>query len=135
MNHVFFACRTCKSYIDAGYRWAAWTLEQPRVVRRGVPVDVAAVLRAESYWAGGSEGWLAEQLPRVRRFLVNHSSHDVVFDEDESFRPINATGCFLDWLDDYVVTRAELSPRYFVKRLGLERWEDVVAFVGLQGRA
>ena len=48
MNNLYFACCDCKIYIDAGYRWAYWELEEARIVARRKPVDVESVLKAES---------------------------------------------------------------------------------------
>src|SRR4030095_15250880 len=51
MTSLYFACTDCKVYIDAGYRWAAWWLEEPGVVRRGKQVAVDLVLSAPEYWS------------------------------------------------------------------------------------
>ena len=129
MNDLYFACRSCKTYIDAGYRWAYWTLEHPGVVRRGEPVQIAELLNASEYWAGRTDSERLEQiLIDVRNFLTQHGTHDLVFDEEESFRPIEETGGFLDWREVGAEGSSDLSPQDFAE-LGLKDWDDVVAHV------
>ena len=55
MNDLCFACLDCKSYIDSGYRWCYWTLEDPGIVKQGQPISVPAVLAATEYWRGGED--------------------------------------------------------------------------------
>ena len=130
MNIVYFVCRTCKTYQDAGYRWCAWTLEHPGIIERGKPVDVSAVLSATEYWQGEQEEpWLQRLLPRVKAFLERHGIHDLVYGEAEDVGLLSTTGDdfdFLDWMDeededDYV----DLIPRYFIERLGYKDWQQV----------
>ena len=84
MNGRYFACRACGLCIDAGYRWAWSELEEPGIVRRREPVDVAAVERADAYWRGAERNaWLAGLLPAVRAFLREHARHDPVYGDDE----------------------------------------------------
>ena len=33
VNNRYFGCRTCKTYTDAGYRWARYQLEDPGIVQ------------------------------------------------------------------------------------------------------
>ena len=42
VNDRYFGCRTCKTYTDAGYRWARYQLEDPGIVQDEQPVDVEA---------------------------------------------------------------------------------------------
>lgn len=86
MNDRYFACQDCQTYIEAGYRWAYWTLEAPEVVGRGLAVDVDTVLAAGEYWRGGEgAGWLNKLLPEVARFLAKHKRHDITYGEWEDF--------------------------------------------------
>lgn len=90
MNCIYFVCVDCNSYMDAGYRWAYWTLEHPGVVRRGEAVPVPSVLNAEEFWNPPPEersAWLTrEVLPSVRCFLEEHRDHALLFlEEDDIF--------------------------------------------------
>jgi hypothetical protein len=102
MNSRHFACRKCKTYIDAGYRWAYWQLEHPGIVAIGEPVSVEGVLSATEYWSLPAEDdsqWLVEDvLPRVRRYLSAHRDHGLLYIESDSV--------FDDWVE---VTEAEQS--------------------------
>ncbi len=93
MNRVLFACPKCRLYIDAGYKWAYWMLEDPGLVKRREIVDVDAVLNHNPYWNPKDDGensveWLTrDTLPMVRRFLEEHGEHGVLYiDEDDIFR-------------------------------------------------
>jgi hypothetical protein len=72
--------------VDAGYRWAYWTLEEAGVVKRGNVLKPESVFATEEYWNPGSDAtskWLVEEvLPSVRIFLERHREHRIVFDED-----------------------------------------------------
>ena len=130
MNNLFFACRDCKTYIDAGYRWVHWQLEEPRILDRVSSVNVQSVLAAPNYWnPPKDEGsrWLYEEvLPAVRQFLLDHLSHHVAFGEEEEFAPIQSDDYF-DWMQvGYLATP---TPRYLVEILGLNSWEEVGEFV------
>ena len=79
----YFACPSCKLFIDPGHRWASSQLEAPGLVKRGERVDVEAVLGCRSYWEPpGAEcyEWVIDRvLPSVRRFLEEHREHGIVF--------------------------------------------------------
>ncbi len=47
MNNVYFACTECKTYVDAGYRWAYWQLEKPKTVIQGAVVEVDRLLSVD----------------------------------------------------------------------------------------
>jgi hypothetical protein len=101
MNCRHFGCRRCKTYIDAGYRWAYWQLEHPGIVAIGEPISVEAVLAASDYWSppvGEGSQWLVEGvLPRVRRFLAAHRDHGILYIEsDLVFDP---EGPCADWIE------------------------------------
>src|SRR5262245_5474972 len=135
-NNLYFACSDCKVYVDAGYKWALWSLEEPGVVKRGEAVSATAVLAAQDYWTPSrtdSADWLyAEVLPSVRRFLGEHKSHQIVFGNTSDFIGLAGDG-ILDWMQ--VGFLPVLLPRYFVERLGLRTWDEVASFVGRQDTA
>lgn len=83
MNNRYFACPACREYIDAGYRWAYWALEETGVVTENEIVDVAKVLACEDYWNVPADEWAEELayrlLPAVRRFLEKHRDHWVFY--------------------------------------------------------
>jgi hypothetical protein len=131
--NTYFACTDCKVYVDAGYRWASWALEEPGVVERGKPVSVESVLSARGYWTPGkTEGaqWLyREVLPPVRRFLEEHRCHRLVFGNTADFLSSDGDG-LLDWMQ--VGFLPLLLPRYFVERLGFKTWDEVASFIARQ---
>jgi len=136
MSNIYFACTECKVYVDAGYRWAVWWLEERGVVRRGEPVSVDSVLAARDYWTPfetDSANWLrSEVLPSVRRFLDEHKPHRVVYGNTSDFLTSGGDG-LLDWMQ--VGFSPLLLPRYFVERLGLVTWDQVSNFVARQESA
>lgn len=93
MNCVYFACPHCQSYVDAGYRWAYWTLEAPGIVGQKEIVEPSLVLSTGSYWDvddSPASAWLREGvLPKVRVFLHEHRDHPVCYvDESCDLLPI-----------------------------------------------
>lgn len=136
MNNLYFACADCKIYIDAGYGWAYWSLEETGIVSRGKPVEVELVLAAADYWNPSkteSADWLYKDvLPSVRCFLREHLYHRIVFGNTSDFLP--SDGCaFLDWMQ--IGFMAQLLPRYFVEQLGLRTWDQVRDFVARENAA
>jgi len=133
MSNLYFACTDCKTYVDAGYRWASWWLEEPGIVKRGKAVRVDLVLSAREYWTPtktDSADWLySEVLPSVRRFLGEHQTHQIVFGNTADFLSIGADD-LLDWMQ--VGFSPVLLPRYFVERLGLQTWDQVSSFIARQ---
>jgi hypothetical protein len=87
MNCVYFACPQCQSYIDAGYRWAYWTLEEPGIVQQPELVPVERILSATEYWGiddSPESAWLREKvLPKVRSFLLEHQQHETVYVDEQ----------------------------------------------------
>lgn len=133
MTNLYFACTDCKVYVDAGYRWAAWSLEEPGIVKRGKPVSVDRVLSAREYWTpaktDGAQWLYNEVLPSVRRFLEEHRCHRVVFGNTGDFLSLDGNG-LLDWMQ--VGFLPLLLPRYFVERLGFQTWDQVSNFIARQ---
>ena len=136
MNNLYFACTECKVYVDAGYGWAFWSLEEPGVVCRGRLVCVEAVLSAKDYWTPSrteSADWLYDKvLPSVRKFLDRHGRHSIIYGCISDFLPADGEG-FLDWLQ--LGFMPQLLPRYFVEYLGLKTWDEVRLFVANQESA
>jgi hypothetical protein len=136
MSDLYFACTDCKVYVDAGYRWARWWLEEPEIVKHGKPVSVDSVLAASEYWnplKTESADWLyKEVLPSVRLFLGEHKHHRIVFGNTAEFPLFDGEG-FLDWMQ--VGFQPQLLPRYFVEQLGLKTWDQVCDFVATQEAA
>jgi hypothetical protein len=83
MNCVYFACSCCHKYIDAGYRWAYWKLEEPAIVQQPEVVILHRVLSAKEYWEIDNtpqSAWLREGvLPKVRIFLLEHQDHSIAY--------------------------------------------------------
>lgn len=130
MNEVYFACTECREIVDAGYRWAYWSLEVPGVVERSQPVSVDAVFGASEYWNSTEEPtprWLMEDvLPRVRSFLERHRAHAIVYGDVEQILGGDLDQ-LMDWLD--VSHLPECTPRYFVEVLHLRSWDEVTAWL------
>ena len=86
MNCRYFACPACRVYLDAGYRWAYWLLEDPGLVKMNSIVDVDAVAGCAEYWNppdGERSEWLFDRiLPAVRHFLNEHRAHGIVYTEE-----------------------------------------------------
>jgi hypothetical protein len=136
MNNLYFACMDCKVYLDAGYLWAYWSLEEPGVVRRGRHVSVESVLSAKEYWSPSkteSADWLYEKvLPSVGDFLERHKDHPVIYGQMADFLQLDGEG-FLDWLQ--LGFMPQLSPRYFIEYLGMKTWDEVCSFIACQESA
>ena len=85
MNERFVGCRDCKKYIDAGYRWAYWTLEEPGIVCVGEPVTLTALLNAKEFWNPEHDeehdaDWLLKRvLPNLKEFLAVHLEHQLIW--------------------------------------------------------
>lgn len=123
MNDRYFACRTCKTFLDAGYRWCYWELEHPGIIQLGERVDVDRVLSHAPYWdapADSPSDWLSKEvLPSVRQFFADHAGHDIVYwqiDDLPDDKPLN-------WL--WIGADPLPTARYFVEVLRLKRWQDV----------
>jgi hypothetical protein len=131
VNNIYFACRNCRVFVDAGYRHAYWTLEEPGIVARTTGVDVETVIATEPYWQADGAEWLIKLLPAVRQFVEAHREHEVWFGDAQEF---GITPMFkgdyrlFEWLMDAGFVYEEL-PRYYVERLGLRRWDQVVEHI------
>ena len=116
MNCVYLICRDCKTYIDAGYRWAYWSLEEPQIVRPGEQFSANAVLNATTYWAVPGGGWpTLAHLALVRQFLLSHASHHLTYGDTETFLPDDDDDAILDWME--VGSNPKPSVRGFAQRI------------------
>lgn len=101
MNDRYFGCRQCRTYVDAGYRWAYWQLEEPGLVAIGEPVSIDAVFSATEYWSPQGDDnnrWLTvDVLPRVRRYLNTHRHHAVIYIELDMI--IDPSGLCASWTE------------------------------------
>jgi len=133
VNDVFFGCRTCKIYQDAGYRWCYLTLEDPGIVERGKPLAVNTVLNASDYWQGAREEvWLQRLLPQVHTFIKLHEMHDLIYGDAEGIGIVPMTDNdygFLDWMSADADDTSDLLPRYFVEKLGYVSWQQVTMHI------
>jgi hypothetical protein len=135
VNELYFRCETCKRFVEAGYRWAYATLVEPGVVHAddyvtggtSLPaVSAEAVLGAAPYWqVAAQDALLAQQLDRVRTFLLHHGKHTLSFgDIHRLHRPAHE---WLSWLSEDGETAP--LPRYFAEVLKLKSWADVESHV------
>lgn len=138
MNCVYFACLTCKNYIDAGGKWCSHHLEHPGIIIRTELISVDSVLQADDYWNGvtledENLKWIRRELPQIQSFLEAHRAHKIIYAEASGFLWNNEES---DWMDEEVESEyVDKSPRYYVERLGLTEWCEVEAEVGRNGEA
>jgi hypothetical protein len=130
----YFACTDCKIYLNAGDRWAYWTLEDNRVVRKGAPISVKTILFAQEYWApeeGHDSDWLySEVFPSVRSFMEEHESHQLLFGDQNDF----LFGAGEDYYKDHfnwmqVGFAPSPSIRFLVEQLDLKTWDEVCNYL------
>lgn len=130
MNNLYFACCDCKIYIDAGYRWAYWKLQESGIVSRRSSVNVKAVLNSTDYWnppPDEESRWLRDDvLPNVWQFLLNHRCHHIAFGEEEEFAPIESDDYFA-WMQ--IGYLAQPTPRFFVEVMGFTSWDQVGRYI------
>ncbi len=132
MNNVYFGCRDCKMYVNAGYRWAYWQLQYPGIVDRRGPISASAVLAAANYWEPvrdeQSEWLYADVFPSVRRFFDGHGSHRLVYGESDDLGIHDYDVEYLEWLEVGSFC-PDFTPRTFVELLGFDRWEQVESHI------
>jgi hypothetical protein len=130
MNNLYFACCDCKIYIETGYRWASWQLEDAGIVSRNENVHVDAVLATARYWSPPRDDdsrWLYEEiLPPVHQFLNAHRSHRVVFGTSEDFAPATDDYDF-EWMQTGYLP--EPTVRYLFEMLSLKSWHEVAEYM------
>ena len=129
MNNVYFGCLDCKIYVDAGYRWAYWSLEETGIVNRKDVVSADAVFAAQEYWNPGQgevSRHLTEALGSARTFLEIHRTHALIYGDDYRLYKEDMEGEYLDWME--VGEGADLSPRLLAEK-GLRDWSQVLEFI------
>jgi len=141
MNSVYFACTSCKNYIDAGYRGALNALFPEKLGS----IDIHAIheiseddiINNSDYWKlEHSHPYYSEVLPRVRTFLTKHRDHRLIFsDLDGLLYPRDEEFESLRWLDEgdmYELPGKALimEPRYFIEhpKLQYRQWSSVKAY-------
>jgi hypothetical protein len=133
MNNLYFACTSCKVFVDAGYRWAYWTLEDAGIVTKGGPVDPAKVLAAEEYWNPEKEetsNWLYNEVfPSVRTFLEEHGPHKIIYGEIDLICD-SSSDWFLEWIQEGFLAYA--YPRFCLERLHHDSWDAVRSYMDQQ---
>jgi hypothetical protein len=128
MNDLFFACRDCKRFTDAGYRWAYWNLERTGVVLRGQPIKADTIFSAAEYWSTTeADVWLSSILTHARVFINRHINHDLIFGEEEDFILVDTLE-FFDWIEDSEQSTVWM-PRHFTEQLCLTHWRDVEQYI------
>ena len=133
MNNVYFACRECKTYTDAGYRWAYCQLEKPGIALPGAVVDVDRLLSADSYWKpepNEHNSRLALVLSHAMHFISSHKAHRIVYGDMEEIIGADADEHEqFAWMDEYPKHDTDLKPRNFVEQLGMRTWGEVTAYL------
>jgi hypothetical protein len=129
MNDLFFACLDCKTFVDAGYRWAYNELEHPGIVERNNLIDVEAVRAATRYWNPPRDDlsrWLYDEVfPPLRLFFDEHEAHRITFGQEESFASFD--GDYFDWIQvGYLLVP---MPRYLVEVLQFTTCEQVCGYM------
>lgn len=101
MNDRYFVCKQDKCFVDAGYRWAFWMLEEKSIVVLGKEVDVDSLLIQKAYWYPPEEekdDWLCNDiLPTVKAFLKVHKKHCILYVDEEY---IYNNEDFVEWTMD-----------------------------------
>ena len=130
----YFACIDCKIYINAGDRWAYWTLEDAGVLPMGMPISMNALMSTQKYWhpeEGDNAEWLYQEIfPSVRSFIAEHEGHQIVFGDKDDF----LFGDAEHYWDDYFNWMVEgwaavITVRMLVEKLNLRTWEEVCDYV------
>ncbi len=133
MNNVYFACTDCKTYTDAGYRWAYCQLEKPRTVLRSAVVEVDRLLSAEAYWKlepNEQNKWLTSVLSHAEQFISRHKTHRILYGDLEQ-----VMGAETDeyskfaWMNEYPAHETDLQPRNFIEQRGMLTWGEVTAYL------
>lgn len=133
MNNVYFACTDCKSYTDAGYRWAYCQLEKPRIVFRSAVVEVDRLLPVAAYWnpePNERNAWLTSVLSHAAQFISGHKTHRIVYGDLEQVMGADADEYSqFAWMNDYPEDETDLLPRNFIEKLGMRTWGEVTAYL------
>jgi hypothetical protein len=136
MNNVYFACTECKTYIDAGYRWAYCQLEKSRTVLQGAVVEVDRLLSSDSYWKpepNEQNPWITSVLSHAERFILSHRAHRIVYGDLEHVMGAEADEYDqFAWMNEHPIHETDLQPRNFVEQLGMRTWGELTAHIASQ---
>jgi len=120
MNDLYFFCMDCKSFVDAGYRWAYSSLADAGM-KPNAFVTAESILAVEKYWSTSDPG-LISLLAVAKTYLLQHFGHRLRYgDFDFLFEPQEE---WADWLDES--KNPEELPRYFLERERCLTWDDLV---------
>ena len=126
MNNLYLFCEDCKIYIDVGYRWAYWTLEDKGIVTRKAKVDPQRILQTQEYWSpeGKNSEWLLQEvLPSINKFLKEHENHSILYGEfDDIINSYDET--IFEWKS--IGYCCDELPRLWVEDLDLKNWNEVI---------
>jgi hypothetical protein len=132
MNNVYFACTQCKVYVDAGYRWAYWQLEEPLALQQGGVVDIDRLLSIDSYWkpqTSEQSTWLISTLSQVKEFIHGHRFHSIAYGDLEHLIGADADEYErFAWMNENPGD-TDLQPRNFVEQMGIRNWKDVTMYI------
>jgi hypothetical protein len=130
VNNIYFFCESCKVFVDAGYRWAYWTLEEPGIVRRDEAVDSDLVMATQEYWNperdDRSQWLIKEVLPSVRHFFEEHRAHRIIFGEGDIVFDASPDW-FLEWIQEGFL--ASPLPRFCYERVRCSSWTAVCEYI------
>ena len=133
MNNVYFACRECRTYTDAGYRWAYSRLEKPGTVSQGAVVKVDCLLSVDSYWKPEPNEhnlWLTSVLSHAKHFILRHKSHPIVYGDLERVMGVDLDEYErLGWMNEHPLGETDLQPRNFLEQLGMRTWGEATAYL------
>lgn len=133
MNNVYFACTECKTYVDAGYRWAYSQLEKPKTVLKGTVVEADHLLSVDRYWKPEpSEGnsWLLSTLSHAEKFILSHKAHRIVYGDIEHIMgPDPDEYEQFAWMNEHPAHATDLKPRNFIEQFGIRTWGEVTSYL------
>jgi hypothetical protein len=137
MNDVYFGCTKCKTYVDAGYRWAYCELEKRGVVVRSEVVNIDRLLLTHSYWKpepNENNAWLTSTLAHAEKFLLGHRTHLVVYGDMEQLVGANSDEYEqFAWMNENP-NDIDLRPRNFIEQMEMTTWGDVESHLALLPR-
>src|SRR5438067_10190907 len=132
MNNVYFGCTNCKTYVDAGYRWAYWQLDKSGVVAQGEVANIDRLLSTDSYWRpqdNEQSSWLTSTLAHAEKFVISHKAHQIVYGDMEHLVGPNAEEYErFAWMNENP-GYTDLLPRNFIEQMGISTWAGVESYI------